>query len=305
MNIAVKKAGQGILVSTGRYRYALDKVSGRVGADYNLITHAHIDHLPYNPSGKVYTSKETLYLASVRGFKYRNIADNIKDIEIIDAGHIAGSKSFLIEGKILYTGDINLNDRIFLKGFKPPKADILIIEATYGQPGFKFGRFNKLLDKLLSTISRYILEGRNIVLEAFPLGKLQLISSILKWVKNVYVTEEIHKYNLAYRRLGLPIEDKDIIDYETIEEPFILLSQFINSESGFLKRYNPVRIRLSGWVVRYRRGLGIPLSDHADYNDLIKIVETVEPKKIYVAYGYSNRFSKDLRMLGYDAEPVL
>jgi len=305
MNITIKKAGQGILVSTGKFKYALDKVSGRVGADYNLITHAHIDHLPYNPRGKVYASKETLYLASIRGFKYKSIADSIRDIEAIDAGHIAGSKSFLIEGKILYTGDINLNDRLFLKGFKPPKADILIIEATYGQPSFKFGRFNKLLDRLLSIISRYILEGRNIILEAFPLGKLQLISSILKWIKNVYVTKEIHKYNLAYHRLGLPIEDKDIVDLESIQEPFILLSQFINNESTVLKRFNPIRIRLSGWVVRYRKGLGIPLSDHADYNDLINIVESVEPKKIYVAYGYSNRFSEALRRLGYDAEPVL
>ena len=65
-----------------------------------------------------------------------------------------------------------------------------------------------------------------------------------------------------------------------------------------------MRILLSGWAVRSRQ-LGIPLSDHADFPGLLKIVDDVEPKKIYVAYGYSKRFSEILRYMGYDAEPLI
>ena len=303
MSIRILKAGQGILINTGHTRYALDKVSGNVAADYNLITHAHIDHLPYNPRGRVYASKETLHLARLRGYRYRRVVEEVKDVEDIDSGHILGSKAFLIEGKILYTGDFNIWDRLFLKGFKPPKTEILIIEATYGAPDFIFGEFNKLLDKLLSTISRYILEGRNIVLEAFPLGKLQLISEVLKNVKNVYLHNEVYKYNRAYKELGYIKEEKRVFKPGYVDTPFILLSPIRRLGTEFMERYDPVSIYLSGWAVRMRR-LGIPISDHVDFNGLIKTIEEIEPKKIYVAYGYSLKFSKILSDMGYNAEPI-
>ena len=50
--------------------------------------------------------------------------------------------------------------------------------------------------------------------------------------------------------------------------------------------------------------VGIPISDHVDFNGLIKTIEEVEPKKIYVAYGYSYKFSKVLSDMGYTAEPL-
>lgn len=304
MSPIIKKVGHGILVNTGHKKYALDKVPRNIGVDYNLISHAHIDHLPYNPIGKVYASEETLYLARERGYKYSSIIDSLQDVEMIDAGHILGSKAFLIEGKILYTGDVNLNDRIFLRGFKPPKTDILIIEATYGHPAFRFGEFNKLLDKLLKLISRYIIEGRNVIIEAFPLGKLQLILHALRWVKNVYLSEKVYRYTLAYKKLGYLHMTKEVFN-DNPSEPFILLTEFTRRDDYYQEKYSPVKIKLSGWVARTRNKLGLPISDHADYNDLIKIVESVEPKEIYVAYGYSRRFSEILRNMGYKATPLL
>jgi len=304
MKPKIRRVGQGILIDTGKVKYALDKVSRRIGADYNLISHAHIDHLPRKPLGKVYATKETLYLAKLRGYEYITTLDEVKDIDLIDSGHILGSTAFLIEGKILYTGDINLNDRIFLRGFRPPKCDFLIIEATYGDPVFRFGSFNELLDRLLKTISRYLIEGRNIVIEAFPLGKLQLILYALRWVKNVYLSNTVYKYAKAYHELGYLKTNKNVFEEDNISEPFILLTEFIRSESPVLA-YNPVRIRLSGWMARMRSQKGLPISDHADFNDLIKTIEMVEPKHIYVAYGFSKKFSEILRNKGYDAEPLL
>ena len=304
MKPKIRRAGQGILIDTGNAKYALDKVSRRIGADFNLITHAHIDHLPRMPAGKVYATRETLYLAKLRGYEYLTTLEDVKDIDVVNSGHILGSSAFLIEGKILYTGDINLNDRIFLRGFRPPKCDYLIIEATYGDPIFRFGNFNELLDKLLKMISAHLIEGRNIVIEAFPLGKLQLILHALRWVKNVYLSNTVYKYATAYRELGYLKTDKVVFKEDNISEPFILLTEFIR-ENSFITPYNPVRIKLSGWMARIRSQTGLPISDHADYNDLIKTVETVEPKHIYVAYGFSKKFSEILRNRGYEAEPLL
>ena len=49
---------------------------------------------------------------------------------------------------------------------------------------------------------------------------------------------------------------------------------------------------VSGWGMndsaKYRYGVDevIPLSDHADYPDLLKFVEAVKPKTVYTTHGY-------------------
>ena len=64
---------------------------------------------------------------------------------------------------------------------------------------------------------------------------------------------------------------------------------------------------VTGWGER-AFGAGIDevfqLSDHADYDGLIRLVETVRPQKTYVVHGYARTFARDLRNRGYDAEAV-
>ena len=64
---------------------------------------------------------------------------------------------------------------------------------------------------------------------------------------------------------------------------------------------------VTGWGMddsaRYRYGVDeiIPLSDHADYPDLLNFVEQVSPKVIYTMHGYDKDFAADLRRLGHEA----
>lgn len=298
--VEIRKSGYGVYLRIGSKRYGLDKIDSNVQVDYNLISHAHYDHLPTRARGRVIASQETLKLAELRGRRYYNILDDHKDIELIETGHILGSTAFLIEGKVLYTGDINDNDRVILRGFKPPRAEILIIEATYGSPEYIFGDFKNQVNMLLNFISRNIIQGRNIVLRAYPLGKPQILSIILKKIKNVYCTKRVEKYNIAYRRiLGLELLEK-MVD-EGFEEPFILLAAS-NEDLSYLKKYNPIEVRLSGWTLKF--GGGLPMSDHSDFKGLINIVDKVSPKKIYTLYGYAEKLATILRENGYDAEPL-
>ena len=298
--IEIRKSGYGVYLKIGGRRYGMDRVDSKVEVDYNLISHAHYDHLPTKARGRVVASQETLKLAELRGRRYYNILDEHKDIELIETGHILGSTAFLIEGKVLYTGDINDNDRIILRGFNPPQADILIIEATYGSPEYIFGEFKKQVNMLLRFISRNIIQGRNIVLRAYPLGKPQILSLILKKLKNVYYTKRVERYNNAYRRIaGLKLPENVV--NEGLEEPFVLLAAS-NEDLSYLEKYNPIEARLSGWTLKF--GGGLPISDHSDYKGLVNIVDKVSPKKIYTIYGYAERLASILRENGYDAEPL-
>ena len=297
----IKKIGDGILVNYRGKRYAIDKIPKRVTADYYLISHAHIDHLPSIRNTRVVASEETIKLAEIRGYKYIKEKDReIKDIECINSGHILGSKAFLIDGKILYTGDINIQNRLFLNGFNPPQAEILLIEATYGDKKYVFGEFHSLVDKLFYKISKILLVGRNIFIQAYPLGKTQLITEILNWYPKTYISPHVYRFNKIYCKYGkLKNVGKKWNGYP--EEPFILIGG--NGDYKLVEKYKPVSIRLSGWMV-LNQVKGIPISDHADFYDLIRTVDKVSPSKIYTVYGFANKFAEHLKKYGYDAEPL-
>jgi putative mRNA 3-end processing factor len=67
-----------------------------------------------------------------------------------------------------------------------------------------------------------------------------------------------------------------------------------------------VRIAVTGWAIdqraKYRLGVdyALPLSDHADYDDLFEAVARVEPRVVYCTHGPEG-FVDLLRDAGYDA----
>jgi hypothetical protein len=70
-----------------------------------------------------------------------------------------------------------------------------------------------------------------------------------------------------------------------------------------------VTIAPTGWAVdprtKYRWGVdhAIPLSDHADFDQLIEAVRIVAPREVYCTHG-SEEFVDHLRDLGFNAFPL-
>src|SRR5438552_9665189 len=64
---------------------------------------------------------------------------------------------------------------------------------------------------------------------------------------------------------------------------------------------------ISGWAVepnaiyRYQVDAAFPLSDHADYDDLLRYVELVGPKRVLTLHGFAAEFARDLRERGIEA----
>ncbi|MSQ32895.1 MAG: hypothetical protein EXR60_00515 [Dehalococcoidia bacterium] len=67
---------------------------------------------------------------------------------------------------------------------------------------------------------------------------------------------------------------------------------------------------VSGWAVDWgtSRRLGVdaafPLSDHADYADLIAYVERVRPQEVYTVHGFAQELARDLRLRGWNARAL-
>ena len=77
---------------------------------------------------------------------------------------------------------------------------------------------------------------------------------------------------------------------------------------GLLAKVGPARTAvLTGWALdpgaRFRYGCDAAFawSDHADYPDLLRYVELVQPKRVLTLHGFAAAFAADLRARGIEA----
>jgi DNA ligase-1 len=80
------------------------------------------------------------------------------------------------------------------------------------------------------------------------------------------------------------------------------------NRSPMLEKIPRKRVALiSGWAVdphavyRYQVDAAFPLSDHADYDDLLRYVELVQPRRVLTLHGFAAAFASDLRARGLEA----
>lgn len=313
--------GDGILLSYRGRKVHLDPVREPQG-DFVFVSHAHFDHLPpSDPKSKVITSHETAFLAKERGLSLGSTSDEGEGFQLIDSGHILGSRSLLIDGDILYTGDVAGRARAFLGKGRPVKCSILIVESTYGDKDFRFPPIAKVLDEANRVIADLFGKGVPVILMGYPLGKAQVISYLFSSWEPVYVHGSVERMNLACSKLGVGL--KEWKSYQQASEegllsrkPWILIAPMQSARSRGLasslkKKYGAVTLGFTGWSAnpsyRYAMGLdyALPLSDHCDFPDLVDYVRACDPEKVFTVHGFASEFASHLRKLGYDAEPVL
>ena len=76
--------------------------------EITLVSHAHSDHIPSRYSkNKILCSEITKKMIKWRRNPSSILNYKNSKIKMLDAGHVLGSKMFLINNKILYTGDFN------------------------------------------------------------------------------------------------------------------------------------------------------------------------------------------------------
>jgi len=106
------------------------------------------------------------------------ISDDIQ-VTFIDAGHILGSASIVVEvkhkglqRKVLFSGDLGYSNRAIIKDpATPPNVDIVVMETTYGDRLHK--TLEPTLEEFYQTISTTVAKGGNIIIPSFALERAQ------------------------------------------------------------------------------------------------------------------------------------
>ncbi len=280
-------------------------------ADLVLVSHAHQDH--YNlralldiPRTPKIMSKATLdiidpsrRLSNVYVLEDgESIEINGLTVEAYNSGHVIGSLQFAIHGRetVVYTGDINLEQRIILSPAKVLKTDVLIIETTYGRPDYRFPPRPALYRELLSIMKEKLEEGRPIFFGARQLGVSQELTAIisLSGLATPVVQPSIGRFNRLYEKYGIILGSYVIAEGKnSLSAPHITKL----SESRRQRQFP-----CTGWAVKWSRG--IPISSHADFEQLLLYCIESGAEKVYTVFGFTKHFSEVLKEQGIDAEPA-
>ncbi|HYC11160.1 MAG TPA: hypothetical protein VEC02_00665 [Nitrososphaerales archaeon] len=312
-------SNSGIQVDLGGKRFALDP-KGPARADFTFVSHAHIDHM-HAPSRqeRIIASAETRELAAARGYDLGETIDKAEGVELLDSGHILGSRAIRIDDEVYYTGDASGRERAFLGRCKTKNARILIMETTFGAPEYVFPQTAKVVKEANRVIGEAYDRGSPVVLMGYQLGKAQLLSYYFSAWEPFLLHSGVARMNETYARLGVRLRtgagfdlQKELDDLP--QGPWVMISPMSGGRSRVMahlkKKYGAILVAFSGWAASagYGRFLGVdyafPLSDHCDYPELMKLVQEVSPEVVYTTHGFAAEFARDLRRVGFSARTI-
>ncbi|MEF8775773.1 MAG: MBL fold metallo-hydrolase RNA specificity domain-containing protein [Haloarculaceae archaeon] len=276
--------------------------------DVAVLSHAHGDHLYSDPPDTMVASPLTRDLAALRRpDEPTPAARDLPAIELLDAGHIPGSRAALIEGErtYCYTGDVSTRDRLYMSGFDPPEADVLVVETTYGEADYVFPPVAREQAAFEDWLARNA--DVPVVVFGYTLGRAQEIQYLLAESdrERVFVSDAIAGVNErieAATDLGFDVEpwtdeitlgagDALVLPSGTNRFDWV---ESLREETG------AKTAGLSGWAVdsgyRYANGFDetFVLSDHCDFEELVELVRAVDPEAVYTLHGSAREFARYL-----------
>jgi len=281
-----------------------------------IITHAHSDHFT-NGCREYICTIETGYLLRKRFGNNLNLKTidydkkfliNGINFSLHPSGHILGSSQIkIIAGSEtwLITSDFKRQKDKTCKSYEKVKTDFLICESTFGLPIFNW----ESTDKIINDITKWANQSEDSIsiLFCYSLGKAQRLLSELNSQKfrNIYVHKSIHKMNLIYKRLGIELVEAKIYDLDieinNLNNCLLLLPPSLNNKN-FLRKFKNVSTGFaSGWMsiraLKKRSGFdkGFTISDHADWNGLIKTIKESEAKRVFLNHGDGESLANFLR----------
>ncbi len=281
-----------------------------------FISHAHADHLARHEYALSTPETAALYHLRlgprpVREMPYRQpIEWGGLRLTTYPAGHCLGSAMLLAEAEgrsLLYTGDFKLGESATAERAELVHAEILIIESTYGHPDYRLPPQEEALGELFTRVRQALEAGAVPVVEAYALGKAQEVTRRLSDAGfSVRQHKQVHAISRVYESFGVDVGRYELFRGEAgagevlVVPPRTRRLELIGRE---------VRFAVTGWAVdegaKHRFGVdwAIPLSDHADYEELFEAVRRVAPRTVYSTHGPES-FVDRLTDAGFDAHPL-
>lgn len=287
-----------------------------------FVSHAHADHFARHESA--ICSDVTASLVSRRfhlpmdrieavAFHVPLIRDGFR-LRLLPAGHICGSAMLHVtrikdNASLLYTGDFKTRRGRTSEAVNFLNADTLVMETTFGLPGFEFPNPLEIESSILRFIDDAFSDGETPVLFGYSLGKAQeALALVTEHGIPALLHPTVAAMTTACRNAGCEALPEPV-EFDGHAPPGHVIIAPPNAIRSKLLRGVKLKrtAMLTGWALqpgskfRYRVDEVFPLSDHADHPGLLECIKRVRPKKILTVHGYAREFASELRSRGMDA----
>ena len=295
------------------------------GPELAFVSHAHSDHTGRHR--EVVLTAATARLMHARGVKAgtENLlpfdeprgfeSGGLKyTITLLPAGHILGSAMAFIEAggeSLLYTGDFKLRAGLAAEQCVPRRENLLVMESTFGRPHYRMPPVEDVRRELIEFCRKSLRNGATPVLLAYSLGKTQEVLRLLDGAGlPVALHEAAWKMTRVYEELGQRFGAYELHSPDSPAKGVVICPAM----SGRSPVTSPAGTRrtavVTGWAIdassRFRHGTdaAFPLSDHADYPELLEMARRVAPGRIYTLHGFAADLAQSLREAGFDARAL-
>ncbi len=280
-----------------------------------FISHAHTDHMARHELALCTPDTSRLYQArfgkrpTLQMPYFSPLQFGGLTLTTYPAGHCLGSAMLLADNgacKLLYTGDFKLGPSATAQATVLPQADILVIECTFGKSQYRIPPRELALERLFTLVRQTLLSGATPVIEAYTLGKSQEVTRLLSDAGfPVLQHPKVFEISRVYEACGMSLGNYAQFNGRSFPGSVCV----VPPRTRNFVRGPVVTFAVTGWAMdasaKYRLGVdhAIPLSDHADYDELLEAVRQVGAQEIYCTHGPES-FADDLRGLGFNARPL-
>jgi len=292
-----------------------------------LITHGHADHARAGHECVMATPETLAIMASRAGEDFAEHQIPMPYGEITGtsgvrisfhrAGHILGSAQILLEhggARLVVSGDYKREADPTCAPFEVVPCDVFVTEATFGLPVFRTppveGEINKLLKSLRLFPQRCHAVG------VYALGKCQRLIRALRdqgYDRPIYLHGALVKLCELYEEHGVELGELvrvSEVDRSALAGEIVLCPPGALADRWSRRLPNVLPVMASGWMqVRARakqRRVELPLiiSDHADWDDLIRTIEDVGAREIWVTHGREDALVHQAKQMGLEARAL-
>ena len=286
----------------------------------SFVSHAHSDHIAAHREIICSAATARLMRARLPGTRTEHLlpfgqteqlsADTT--ITLHPAGHILGSAQCLLaherHGTLLYTGDFRLHAGGPAEPCATPRADVLIMETTFGLPRYVFPPTDQVIAAIQGFCCEALADGVTPVLCAYSLGKSQeLLLGLATAQLPIMVHPQVFKLTRIHEELGLTFPAYRLFEAGSAAGHVVICPPLAR-HSTFLLALPQRRVAaVTGWaldpgaIYRYQCDAIFPLSDHADFPELLAFVDRVAPRLVYTVHGYAREFARTLRARGIES----
>jgi putative mRNA 3-end processing factor len=302
-----------------------------------VITHAHADHARAGSARYVCSASCAPLLAarlpagaSITGVPFGEpfTLGSVR-VSFHPAGHILGAAQVRVEGRAgvwVASGDYKRQPDPTAEAFEIVPCDVFISEATFALPIYRWKPGPQVASEILDWWTANSAKGRTSVLFTYALGKAQRALAELARLPGfaaalqagggaVCTHGAVEPLVDLYRRAGVALPPT--VPVSSLEKGAptagrLAIAPPSAAGSTWMRRFGPPASVdtgfASGWMlvrgIRRRRGYdrGFVLSDHADFDDLLRTVRECGCRRVLSTHGYSATLAACVRDLGLEAD---